>query len=186
VYVSGTDVYVTGEVSTTGIGSIFYKATLWKNGVAQTLNNTQRSYAYSVYVSGSDVYVAGVIGPIDDRQNQKATLWKNGTPQTLNDRYSIAYSVYISGPDVYVAGGVRDDEYENSLCATLWKNGVIQYLSNSSFSGAARSVYVSGNNVYVADYDHARYWENGTRKFLSITSNVTDGRVNSIFVVPNN
>ena len=147
LYVSGNDIYVAGTSGS--------KATLWKNGAAETLDNNS-SYASSVFVSGDDVYVAGGI-------SGKATLWINGAALTLSTDDSSASSVFVSGNDVYVAGII----YSNYK-AVLWKNGTQQILSNNAY---ARSVYVSGNDVYVAGTTNngtsATLWKNGTEQALS-------------------
>jgi len=152
------DVFVAGAVHIGHLedGGVSH-ATLWKNGVAQTLSSAH-SYANSVFVSGGDVFVAG-----EDRA--KATLWKNGVAQTLSSADSYARSVFVSGGDVFVVGGGRDK-------ATLWKNGVAQTLSSAK-SGAS-SVFVSGGDVFVAGYVHigdyeylATLWKNGVAQTLS-------------------
>ena len=101
VFVSGTDVYVTGfeyDISTKATAKI------WKNGIATALTNgTQDAYAYSVFVSGSDVYVAGTEynGSFDVPK-----IWKNGIATSLTNgtTQAGANSVFVSGTDVYVAG----------------------------------------------------------------------------------
>ena len=75
MHISGNDVYVAGKVNGT--------ATLWKNGIEQTLNFQEP--AYSVYVSGTDVYVIG----------EKVTLWKNRVAQRLSTQESFATSVFV-------------------------------------------------------------------------------------------
>jgi uncharacterized protein YjdB len=147
------DVYVAGYV-----GNILLpdsRATLWKNGVAQTLASTTSS-ASAVFVSGDDVYVAG---QLDD----KAALWKNGVVQTLSNAKSGANAVFVYGDDVYVVGGA----YSGTSKATLWKNGVAQTLS--SLLSSALDVFVSGGDVYVAGHTGAllsanyipMLWKNG-------------------------
>jgi len=162
----GGDVYVAGVNS--------YRATLWKNGVAQTLSSAE-SFAHSVFVSGGDVYVAGGVF-LDSSYNSRATLWKNGVAQTLSSNGSFARSVFVSGGDVNVAG--RDGDGH----ATLWKNGVAQTLGENS---EPNSVFVSGGDVYVAgdvyisgsDGSLATLWKNGVAQTLD------DGDcANSVFV----
>jgi uncharacterized protein YjdB len=151
------DVYVAGYV-----GGTFYpdfRATLWKNGVAQTLSNAS-SEASAVFVSGNDVYVAGHVGFFSD---SRATLWKNGVAQTLSSTDSVASAVFVSGNDVYVAGHA----HSGTARATLWKNGVVQVLS--SVLSTASAVFVSSGDVYVAGHtgallsinDRPTLWKNG-------------------------
>lgn len=127
IYVFGGDIYVAGTEKG--------KATLWKNGVAQTLPGG--SNANSVFVSNNDVYVVG-----------GNKLWKNGIEQILTGASGSATSVFVSGNDVYVT-----TEY------SVLKNGrVIQNATTSeyfpSFTEYYSSIFVSNNDVYVAgDYN---------------------------------
>ena len=180
------DAYVAGYQYATINGSSTYRATLWKNGTAQTLS-TGTSQANSVFVSGNDVYVAGYqYATINGSTQDRATLWKNGTAQTLSSNESYAYDVFVSGSDVYVAGG-------NGGRATLWKNGVAQTLSSST-SSQANSVFVSGNDVYVAGYRYesidgyyhgwATLWKNGWAETLSSNARYAT-QANSVLVSGN-
>ena len=212
VFVSGSDVYVAGEVS--GI------AMLWKNGQQQNLYEGEGfPRALSVFVSGNDVYVAG------EKENFP-TLWKNGIAQKLADD-GYANSVYVAGNDVYVAGltgsgsklwinGIEheiekmyarsvfvsnndvyivgEDTSQGYCVVALWKNGEIQHLTNEETYGFGYSVFVSENNVYVVGSERnevvgsgfrhvAKIWKNG------IAQNLTDGKENayahSVFVSGN-
>jgi hypothetical protein len=79
VYVSGGDVFVVGSVGMGGTSN--ERATLWVNGVPQTLSRSRSaSRANSVHVSGSDVFVTGWVGNLP---NRRAVLWVNGVSQTL-------------------------------------------------------------------------------------------------------
>ena len=198
VFVSGSDVYVTGNVG--GVG------TLWKNGVEQNLSQTNHDdYDYyslsanSVFVSGNDVYVAGSEGWWNEEDwntgvaNGAARLWKNGIVQSLSqtnhddyDYYTAsANSVYVSGSDVYVAGfeHLYNEHEEGISFATLWKNGVVQHLSGGT---GANSVFVLDDDVYVGGggiVDSGNFggilWING------VGQNLSNAReVNSVFVVP--
>jgi len=157
VYVSGRDVYIVGYEES--------KATLWKNGVAQYLNDgTRNASANSVYVSGSDVYVAG--NP--NIAYTSAILWKNGISQYLvkndNTVHARANSVYVSGVNVYAAG--NQIVY---ISAALWRNGIAQNLNDGTSWTEALSVYVLSDGItYVAGYGvnaqnlfAAKLWKNG-------------------------
>jgi hypothetical protein len=129
IYVSGTDVYVSGVVA----GSGAYAAVSWKNGVATILGNGS---ANSIFVSGSDVYVAGrslVNG------NYEATYWLNGQPTVLSTSpfNTVANAIFVSGSDIYVAG---TDVVNGVGYATYWKNGVATHLSPGA--GGASAIYV--------------------------------------------
>jgi len=115
------------------------RATLWKNGVAQTLSSAG-SDAYSVFVSGGDVFIAGRIYSRGSDDGWRATLWKNGVAQTLSGDDSSANSVFVSGGDVYVAGASGISIHSHP---TLWKNGVAQSLGVG--------MLFSANSVFVGD-----------------------------------
>jgi len=86
-----------------------YRATLWKNGIAQSLTDEKKdAKAFSVFVSGEDVYVAGY--KRNTQEKRVATLWKNGIAQSLTDgkRDTEALCVFVLGEDVYVAGYEED------------------------------------------------------------------------------
>jgi len=132
------DVFVAGSVSG--------RATLWINGVAQTLSN-ESSFAASVYVSDGNVYVAGRVGL---GPAERATLWVNGIPRTLSNERSFAHSVHVYGSNVYVAGGLgpfTTPGVGSDTRAVLWENGIPRTLINEP--STAHSVRVSGGNVYV-------------------------------------
>ena len=149
VFVAGDDVYVAGYESWSDNYGYYYNAAiLWKNGVAQSLSQTNHddydyysSSANSVFVSGSDVYVAGgeYLHNEDGEGIRFVTLWKNGVTQHLSDEinYGEANSVFVLGDDVYV-GGVGTVANGN-IGGILWINGVAQNLSNA---GEVYSVFV--------------------------------------------
>ena len=163
IFISGTDVYATGQDDVNGAQSI---PKCWKNGTAVPLTYNSGGDAYSVFVSGSDVYLAGYQWSGTTGGNGIATFWKNGVPTSLTDAStnSSAESVFVSGSDVYVAGYGGAD---------YWKNGVASSLSvpgSNEIRGWA--VYFSGTDVYVAGtYQNlAKYWKNGTMTDLTTTT----------------
>lgn len=87
------DVYATGFVECNrGIFSV-----LWKNGIAQKLNQdgtfqmVEELIRYnSVFVSGEDVYVTGSVDGV-----RNAAIWKNGILQELTDNPPIDYDKII-------------------------------------------------------------------------------------------
>ena len=161
------DVYVTGDCDDI--------ATVWKNGIAQTLPGGTSSLAASIFVSGNDVFVVG------NTNNNRAILWKNGIEQYLNDgtKTSYAHSVYVSGNDVYVAGW---QDSGTIYSAILWKNGIEIPL----YGDNVNSVFVSGNDVYVAGYlwkqraCHAVLWKNGIEQ--SLTDGTLSAQARSVYV----
>jgi hypothetical protein len=161
------NIYVAGHVGT-GASS---RATLWVNGVAQTLSNVQ-SIANSVYVSGNDVYVVGAVGP---GGQWRATMWRNGVGLTLSTLGSFANDVFVLGNDVFIAG--EDNWAGTRRHSVYWKNGVRTQLSNVYESNnLAISIFATGNDVYVAGSTcrtsgwsrqvFAALWRNGQRQDL--------------------
>jgi len=139
VFVSGSDVYVAFRQHASN--PRIYVASLWKNGVIQTLTDgTRYSMANSVFVSGSDAYVAGWEDNVQGIE--VATLWKNHTTQKLTDgtRNANAESVYVSENVVYVAGW--ENNAQGFAFATLWENGVKKNLTNGTVWSSAQSVFV--------------------------------------------
>src|SRR5690606_2000508 len=88
VAVSGKDVYCVGEIYD---GNVI-TATIWKNGVVQSL--PLGLHAYSVCVFNNDVYVAGD-GMVDSFK--VGMYWKNGVPVKLPDgnKVSSASSLFV-------------------------------------------------------------------------------------------
>jgi TolB-like protein len=129
VFVSGDDVYVAGEVRN--------RATLWKNGVPQTLSR-KRSVVRYLYVDENDVYVAG-------RDGHDYTLWKNGVPQRLGRPF---YSpvVRVFNGDVYVL-------YKSAFALYIHKNGTLVTKIDAPgvnyFNLHNDNLYVLGDDVYV-------------------------------------
>ncbi len=194
VYVSGTDVYITGWSFSSTSPTFVPAAIVYKNGVRSYLNDCMGCYSTgkSVYVVDKDVYVAGYFRRCPTRSpctvGESAILW-GGTTGTgfdntisVNDKNS-AESVYVSGKDVYVAG------YRSSgskYVAMVSKNGVATTLTDGSNDAYAQSVYVAGTDVYVAGYEVigskkvAKIWKNGTA--TSLTNGSADGMARSVYV----
>lgn len=174
VFVSGTDVYVSGQA--------IYEAAVWKNEDAPVILDKDHyaSNISSLFVSDGNIYAAGYTK--SGMTNPSiATLWKNNTPTVLSDgtKYTEANSIFVSGNDVYIAGSEMIDAAH--CIAILWKNGVRTNLSDATKYTEAYSVYVLGNDVYVAgsemNSEEGKYtailWKNGVR------TNLTDGTVNT-------
>ena len=143
VYVSGTDVYVSGYENGPVGTSV---AKIWKNGVATNLTaGTTSAGINSVLVSGTDTYAAGYEY---NSMVSVAKIWKNGIATTLSNvvNNANARSVFVTGADVYVAGyeliGLNQD-------AKLWKNGISSSLTTGTIA-VAEDVFVYGTDVYVA------------------------------------
>ncbi|NLJ82074.1 MAG: Ig domain-containing protein [Bacteroidales bacterium] len=175
VFVSGSNVYVAGEISVKGTTI----ATLWKNGLRQNLEKTDSySYASSVFVSENDVYVVG-------GTHGFARLWKNGVIQYSGDTNHKYISVSVSGNDIYVVGYVSTFSDPKNWIATLWKNDVAQYLTDENSYSIAYSAFVSENDVYVIGRANGiiTLWKNGIKQKLE---NADVSHSPSVFVSDNN
>lgn len=165
IYVSGTDVHVAGDASSSG-------GQYWKNGVVSGVDEGLPSMLlYDLVVSEGNVYTCG--DGFNSRQliNQ-AGYWKNGVSVPLDEasaRGSRARGLCVAGKDVYVAGSLA---FQNET-AVYWKNGVVVTLGNRLTTSYATSIAVSGKDVYVAGSQsvdigtRATYWKNGTANFLT-------------------
>jgi hypothetical protein len=142
LFVANGDVYLAGSLMPPN--SRLGHATLWKNGIAQRLSETNTetdSKALSVYVSGEDVYVAGgVSGEVRVSYGFAATLWENGVAQKIGNNTSEATSVFVSGSDVYVAGNQKTATSGTAWRTTVWKNGAEFQLSD--LPSSANSIFV--------------------------------------------
>jgi len=181
VFVSGSDVYVAGWVETaTG-----RNATLWKNGVANTLSNESlRSEAHAVFVSNNNVYVAGLVYT---ELKTQLTVWKNGTREIISPDSpgAQAFSMFVSEGNVYLAGS---EIVDNQWKAKVWKNGEGTILSNINLSHA-QSIYVHNGDVYAAGWipddegkNKAVFWKNGVLSVLPKDATATDTYAWSIVV----
>ncbi len=158
IFVSGSDIYVTGSE----FGTNCYLAKYWKNGQVVTLSDgTTPAAVFSVFVLGNDLYLAGSMG-------YNPIYWKNGVPVSPQ-RYSAGgacYSIFLDGTDLYVAG-------RSAMDAAYWKNGAFVKLSKD-LPAAANRIFVQDKDVYVAGYEMntggvniAKYWKNGNEVLLS-------------------
>jgi hypothetical protein len=174
IAVSGTDVYIGGEVDTE-TGAV--TAGFWKNGTQTILPSSGEAAVNSVAIApNGDVYAVGY--DADEYDACHATLWINGVESYLTDSTlprSEAYQVVFSGNDCYIAGVVSSEYEWKKGQAVYWKNGTINYLTTDAADAGAYAIYVSGNDVYAAGYSHdgvtsygkAAYWKNGSITFLT-------------------
>ena len=183
IYVSGSDVYVGG--ARTPQSSTVSRAIIWKNGVAQYLNNGQfNSTVRKILVVGSDVYAVGQDN-LGANGTGRAVIWKNGVPTYLTDGLSsdaMANDIFIDGTDIYVCG--RRSSGGSGEIAQLWKNGVATVLSVSGSNGIAQSVYVKNGDVYVSEFGFisgpVRLWKNNIPTLLTTGANFNS--VSSVIV----
>jgi len=162
VAVSDADVYVAGLVygDTT-------MATLWKNGVPQSLPDDEDGSVDAIAVSDGTVYVTGTA--FRDGTGTSAMLWCNGMPTDLgNEWYPNGINVdganvhnecfpdgiSVDGADVYIMGWFLKYDYDKGADghAVLWKAGEFRELSLlpgiSYFLGPV--MIVSDGHVYAA------------------------------------
>ncbi len=97
IAVTGSDVYVAGEMANTVTGKMV--AIVWNNGIATNLTDgTENACASSIAIFGSgDVYVAGYTTNATTG-NSLATVWKNDAATNLTDGTESAQlsSIYVA------------------------------------------------------------------------------------------
>ncbi|MBP6730463.1 MAG: hypothetical protein KA149_00300 [Chitinophagales bacterium] len=179
LFVSGTDVYVTGFEDLNGSTAAVY----WKSGTPNYLTNgATAAQALDVWVSGTDVHVVG----FESNGSKKVAMhWKNGVPYILSSGLTDceANSICISGGDVYILL-----QETNAGNARYLKNGVPTTLTDPSNAQLyANDIVVQGNDVYVSGYGDynsiytiAKYWKNGVRTNLG--AGVYSSEARTIFV----
>ena len=155
IVISGTDVYVGGNENNSG--------RIWKNGVAQTLNNASGFPISCIAVSGNNVYGAASNGSI-------IRTWKNEIPTDINipaGSSAFVTGIAINENDVYLCGW----EFNGSIgIAKFWKNGVPVTLGDGIQSSRANGIAIKNNIVYIVGdviksgtvSDFATLWKNGT------------------------
>ena len=201
VFVSGSDVYVIGEIGSTklyrdGYNRVYnyWIAEIWKNGIGVDLTDENfNGFTTSLFVSGSDVYVTG--GGVDKKTGASGSfLWKNGVGTKLCENFNVfsPKSIFVSGSDIYIAGyGVDTTSNSRPYIPKLWKNGTLTTITDDAYDGVLESVFVSGSDVYLAGHKNylgsfAKVWKNGISMNLSDIKydslNINDSWANSVFV----
>ena len=183
VWPTDADAYFVGTTSETNLSNI-QVATIWKNGVATPLPNSEStldSEADAIAVSGSDIYV---IGKIHVGTSYTSGYWKNGVFSALASGGSNALAIVVNGSDVYIAGNVGNN-------AAYWKNGTLNLIArqDSNTFYQANSIAVNGNDVYLAGFSgnaitggtKAIVWKNGVVAALP-DNNSTNAVVNAVTV----
>lgn len=182
VYVSGSDVYVCGQVKEETDRA--FLAAYWKNGKLAKLEDTRASAATDIKVSGSDIYVAGWAR----FPRASAMIWVNGVPTRLNDDdyYSYASGISVVGNDIYVSGW-SEDSLGTTGRALYWKNGVQYILTSPGVNGVATDVFIDGADIYISGAMYTAeglytplYWKNGIVTTLGNYN--TQNAATSIFV----
>jgi hypothetical protein len=148
VYVSGEDVYVSGDKS----GATIY----WKNGEKTDLtsSDTFGDGATGIAAVGSDVYVIG-------KSKGNMTIWKNSEADHVGDgQFAFIYDIVVAEGAVYAVGNTGDE-------LAYWKNGEKTKIADS-FAGG-KGLFVSGGTVYVAGEvsQGVCYWKDGQQVMLT-------------------
>ena len=201
------DVYIAGYASTsTDLSNSRDIATLWKNGVAQSMGqDTIDTYAYSVSVEDTNVYVVGrkfVYNYPPPRSRNIGVVWKNGEELfTIDDgtagffpRQWYFTDIKVVNGEIYVIGYVRQDFDSPRLRAIILKNGVLQYLTEYNADRSyANAICVVDNDVYVAGRGYfneetwttAVVWKNGVLLPTLYSDCVGMGEATDISVINN-
>lgn len=157
LFVSGTDLYVTGSTKNTT-----FRATYWKNGTPTHLTDDIReAIGRAIFVQGNDVYVTGY--EKNTESVKVAKYWKNGEAFNLTDGTKDAegMSIAVLGDDVYVSG------FETATAGPhIWKNGVRMNIENIT-GPIVNALCISGGDLYATGTKTAGnsdiwYWKNET------------------------
>lgn len=175
IFVSGTDVYVSGYENNT--------ATIWKNGIPIKLSDgSQSASVIDVVVVANDIYAIGF-------DNNMAKFWKNGVAINLSDGQSsvLLKKIVVVGQDVYIGG--EENSISHPAIAKIWKNGVSTNLTDGTIWAHFSSMFVdASNNVYMVTNEPVdknnvtcKIWKNG----VVINKYNNYQFINDIFVVTN-
>ncbi|HIZ87489.1 MAG TPA: Ig-like domain-containing protein [Candidatus Coprenecus pullistercoris] len=180
IYVSGSDVYIGGEATAGDYG--YLSATVWKNGEAAYLTDTDQpidAAVYSITEHNGDIYASGFYRvartETTEFRRDAAMVWKNGEAFELTDgtNYAQARSIAVADNGTVYAIGESSDE-NGIAAATLWSSAsgtwedkVTRSLSSGPNHAYAQSVCVADGDVYVAGYGYdtedyyvAMLWKN--------------------------
>ena len=184
IFVSGTDVYVSGTI----LNSTHKVAAYWKNGVQVNLTDGTRDVtAIDIFVAGNDVYVEGVEANPSNGAGANNTIlcyWKNGVRVNCTDGTQevipdYGTSLFVSGTDVYIAGYYNYTS-ASQISAAYWKNGSRVDLTSVPGYAFGAGAFVSGPDLYVSGelayfksppgtgaIAEAVYWKNGVITHLT-------------------
>jgi hypothetical protein len=139
IFLSGNDIYVTGNTCQENEPPGCDLATYWKNGIPVVLAGQKPTAGASIFVSGADVYVAG--NHLTGNGTAIADLWKDGMlTQLSRGGLTAANQVVVSGSDIYVAGaGINGQGQE---VAGYWKNGVFVPVTDGTHFASGFAVTV--------------------------------------------
>jgi len=187
IAVSGTDVYISGNISNNNTSST---SLYWKNGQQVVLaDDNYFSLTNGIQISGNDIYVAASeLG----QNGMRPCYWKNGQISRFKDtsQASGPIGLAISENDLYIAGAINQNYpvQPNNFLGSYLKNGQSIILEDkdstdgeSHITGGS-NICVSGTDVYVAGFtingamSMPTYWKNGQPTTL----------VESVHIVPSN
>jgi len=164
IFISGTDVYITGwcKMETT------LHEGYWKNGVWRTLDRVYKSgnrkTADEIAISeNGDVYISGIRYDQKDDSKMYAGYWLNNCwydlPVPAIAHCSWTNGISIEDGNVYIGGCYQDDK-GNHMNSCYWINGVRHDLPVIENNYSSQCMVVSGGNVYTLCSDG--YWKNDT------------------------
>lgn len=140
ISVSGTDVYVAGQLNPDSIA----KPVIWKNTVPTFLSDSA-GMVTDIYVTGQNIYASGYVIYLGITY---PVMWVNGSMSFLSANEGSANSIAVSGTDIFVAGNMLDSLTMSKTVPALWMNGILYY--SNQISGNINSVFVSGADLYIA------------------------------------
>ncbi len=181
IALDGEDIYIVG--SSSPINSNEDRATIWKNGELNVLENI-KSFGNAIFLSEGNPFVAM---HLNRGGSSVAAVWSEGEVTDLTDgtRLAAAKAVFVSGADVYLGG--HQFNGTDKIEAKYWKNGQEVILPQVFNNSRVECLFVEGNDVHAAgwewggSYRVAVYWKNGIRSELEPRTN--DSEVRAIQVV---
>lgn len=152
-----------------------YTASVWHNGVEQTLANSNNAYATAMTINAGDVYVSGWKKINADYY---AVYWKNGMYNQLG--IGKANDIFAFNNKIYMAGEFHPIS-SSAPRAMYWENNAAHVLESTDIS--------AGNAITVTDYGLAvggfifndlYYWKDNTKHRLQSNSDESNLKLNDI------
>lgn len=179
----GDDVYIGGYIQPAGNlnGGV---ATIWKNGVPQSLTDGQTvAKVNALYMDNGTLYAAGAEKVSGGRW--KGVLWANGArvKDFTGEVGTEVTGLYVKDGNYIIEGNMTETSSANDICPYVWTKDGAQKVASGLSMCQGMALAVDGDNVYVAgnayDMDMTTYeefytaylWKNGEPQSLMTISN---------------
>jgi hypothetical protein len=175
IFVSGSDVYVSGYISYGRTSAPVY----WKNGVLNILPMQnpaaiKNGIAKKIMVVDNVVYVAGAEYYSGDYVMK---IWQDGVGLNLSEigNKSIPYDMDIRNGKVYVVGYQKDPDEPQIILDNFWIFNVSQPRIGNNMT-IINGIKVVGNDIYTVGIDNSltACFINGTRQTIFTTAEMKD------------